>query len=84
MSEVIKGRRSVVGMVLTIAAIACALVGPFGMDGISIEMLGIILGALGYAFAAQREDQFDQGLGIAAIILCLAAIFISGLTGPPQ
>jgi hypothetical protein len=84
MSEVIKSSRSVVGIVLAIAAIASALVGLFVVDGISVEMFGIILGALGYAFAFQREDQFEQGLGIAAIILCLAAILISGVRGPPQ
>ena len=84
MSEVVKGRRSIVGMVLAIAAIACALVGPFLLDGISIEMLGLILGGLSYYFGLQREDRFDQGLGIAAIILCIVAIFVSGLTGPPQ
>lgn len=84
MSEVVKGRRSVVGMVLAIAAIACALVGPFVLEGISIEMLGLILGALGYSFALQRDDRFDQVLGFAAVVLCFIAVFVSGLTGPPQ
>jgi hypothetical protein len=84
MSEVVKHKRSFVGMALAILAIACALVGPFFLDGISLELLGLILGGLGYSCALHREDRFDQGLGIVAIVLCLIAIFINGTFGPPQ
>jgi hypothetical protein len=84
MSELVKSRRSFVGIVLAIAAIACALVGPFVSDGISLELLGLVLGALGYSFALHRDDRFGQGLGIAAILLCFIAIFINGLIAPPQ
>jgi hypothetical protein len=83
-SEDIKSRRSLVGIALSVVAIACALGGPFLVYGISIELLGLILGGLGYYFGMQKEDRLAQVLGVAAVILCLISVFASGLTGPPQ
>ena len=77
-------RRSLVGLVLAIIAIACAFVGPFVLDGISLELLGLILGALGSYFGLQREDRLSKALGVVAVILCFISLFVSGLIGPPQ
>jgi hypothetical protein len=77
-------KRSFVGIALSAMGIACALAGIFLMDGISIELLGIILGGLGYYFGLQREDRLGQTLGIAAVVLCVIALFVSGLTIVPQ
>jgi hypothetical protein len=77
-------RRSFFGTALSILGIAVALVGPFLVYGISIELTGIILGALGYSFGLQREDRLGQALGATAVILCVISIGVSGLTGPPQ
>jgi hypothetical protein len=74
-----------VGMTLSGIGIACAVVGPFLLDGISIELLGMILGALGYCSGLQRKDVSGQVLGIFTIAVCLGALVISGITIlPPQ
>jgi hypothetical protein len=82
LSAVVK--RSLVGIALSAMGIAFALLGLFVMDGISIELLGIILGGLGYYFGLQREDRLTQTLGITTIVLCVIALFVSGLTIVPQ
>jgi hypothetical protein len=84
MSEALDSHRSFVGMALSVAGMACALVSPFLTFGISIELTGLILGGLGYYFGLQKEDALGQALGIAAIVLCVIAVFVSGLTGAPQ
>jgi hypothetical protein len=76
---------SFVGTTLSVIGIACAVVGPFLMNGISLELLGMILGALGYCSGLQRKDVSGQILGIFTIAVCLGALFISGITIlPPQ
>jgi hypothetical protein len=40
--------RAVVGGLLGLLGVVCAVVGTFVLEGISIEFPGIILGALGY------------------------------------
>ena len=42
--------RSMVGVVLGVLGVVCALIGLFLINGISIEFPGIILGGLGYYF----------------------------------
>jgi hypothetical protein len=80
--------RSTVGIVLGVLGLLCALVGLFLINGISIEFPGIILGALGYYFCLQSGTQQGsrpgQLLGIAAVVLSVISIVVSGLTGPPQ
>ena len=58
--------------------------GIFVLEGISIEFAGIILGGLGYYFGLTSQDRVGQILGIAAAILNVISMIISGLSGPPQ
>ena len=73
---------------LGVLGLLCALVGLFLINGISIEFPGIILGALGYFFClqsgAQEGSRAGQLLGIAAVVLSVISIVVSGLIGPPQ
>jgi uncharacterized RDD family membrane protein YckC len=73
-----------VGIVLGVLGLVCALVGIFVLDGISIEFPGIILGGLGYYFGLTSSDRTGQVLGIAAVVLNVVSMFISGITAPPQ
>ena len=80
--------RSTVGEVLGVLGILCAVIGLFVINGISIEFPGIVLGALGYFFClpsgGQGGSRTGQILGIAAVLLSVVSIAVSGLTGPPQ
>jgi hypothetical protein len=80
--------RTTVGIVLAVLGVLCALVGLFLINGISIEFPGIILGALGYFLCLQsgplEGSRAGQLLGIAAVVLSVISIVVSGLTGPPQ
>jgi hypothetical protein len=58
--------------------------GIFVLEGISIEFPGIILGGLGYYFGFTSQDRASQILGIAAAVLNVISMVISGLSGPPQ
>ncbi len=60
------------------------MVGIFALEGISIEFAGIILGGLGYYFGLRSQDRVGQILGIAAAVLNVISMVISGLSGPPQ
>jgi hypothetical protein len=73
-----------VGRVLSLIGIAFALIGLFIVQGISIELPGIILGGLGYYFGLRSQDRLGQILGGVAIVLCVISIGVSGLEGPPQ
>ena len=68
--------------------VLCAVVGLFLINGVSIEFPGIILGGLGYYFClpsgGQGGSRAGQILGIAAVVLSVVSIAVSGLTGPPQ
>ena len=64
--------------------VVCAVVGIFVLEGISIEFPGIILGGLGYYFGLTSQDRASQILGIAAVVLNIISMVISGLAAPPQ
>jgi hypothetical protein len=76
--------RAVVGGILGLLGVICAVIGIFVLEGISIEFPGIILGALGYYFGLTSQDRASQILGIVATVLNIISIIISGLSGPPQ
>lgn len=75
---------SAAGRALGAIGIILAAVGLFVLDGISVEYPGILLGALGYYFGLRARDRVGQVLGIAAAVLCVISMGISGLSGPPQ
>ena len=74
----------VVGVALGLLGVICAVVGIFVLEGISIELPGIILGALGYYLGLTSQDRASQILGIVATVLNVICVVISGLSGPPQ
>jgi hypothetical protein len=76
--------RAMVGGLLGLLGVVCAVVGIFVLEGVSIEFPGIILGALGYYLGLTSRDRRIQILGIAAAVLNVISIVISGLSGPPQ
>ena len=80
--------RTTVGEVLGVLGVLCAVIGLFLINGISIEFPGIILGALGYFFClpsgGQGGSRPGQIMGIAAVVLSVVSIVLSGLTEPPQ
>jgi hypothetical protein len=51
---------------------------------ISIEFPGALLGGLSYYFGLTSQDRVGQILDIAAAVLNLISMIISGLSGPPQ
>ncbi len=78
------GLRAVVGGVLGLLGVICAVVGIFVLEGISIELPDIILGALGYYLGLTSQDRASQILGVVATVLNVISMAISGLSGAPQ
>jgi hypothetical protein len=72
------------GRGLGLVGVVCAVVGIFVLEGISIEFVGIILGGLGYYLGLTSQDRVGQLLGIAAAVLSVVSMGISGLGWPPQ
>jgi hypothetical protein len=52
--------------------------------GYFLEFPGIILGGLGYYFGLTSQDRVGQILGVAAVVLNVISMVISGLLAPPQ
>jgi len=75
---------SAAGWALGVIGLVLAAAGLFVLDGISVEFPGILLGALGYYFGLRAGDRRRQVLGIAAAVLCVVSMGITGLSGPPQ
>jgi hypothetical protein len=63
---------------------ACAVIGIFVLEGVSIELPGILLGGLGYYLGLTSQDRASQILGIVAVALNVISLVISGLSAPPQ
>jgi hypothetical protein len=78
------GLRETIGRVLALLGLVCAVVGIFVLEGISIEFPGIILGGLGYYLGLTSQDRVGQILGVAAAVLNVISMLISGLSGPLQ
>jgi hypothetical protein len=53
------GPRIMVGILLGLLGVLCALVGVFGFDGLSVELPGLILG-LGYYFGLRSGNCTEQ------------------------
>ncbi len=73
-----------VGGLLGLLGVICAVIGIFVLEGISIEFPGIILGALGYYLGLTSQYRASQLLGIAAMVLNVISIVASGLSGGVQ
>ncbi len=76
--------RDTAGLLLGGLGVLCALVGIFVVEGISIEFPGIMLGAIGYYLGLTARNRAGQILGIAAAVLNVISMVISGLGAPPQ
>ncbi len=76
--------RDTAGVLLGGLGVVCALVGIFVVEGISIEFPGIMLGAIGYYLGLTARNRAGQILGIAAAVLNVISMVISGLGAPPQ
>ncbi len=76
--------RETIGRALALLGLVCAVVGIFVLEGISTEFPGIILWGLGYYLGLTGQDRVGQILGIAAAVLNVISMVISGLSGPPQ
>jgi hypothetical protein len=66
---------SVVGRALCAIGLACALAGIL-LQGVSIEIPGIVLGAAGYGFAMRASDRAGQVLGVVVVMLCVLSMAI--------
>jgi hypothetical protein len=75
--------RAMLGRVLGLLGLVCAVVGMFYIEGISIAFLGIIFGGLGYYFSLTSQDRMGQILGILAAVLSVVSIGANGLEGIP-
>ena len=75
---------ALVGGLLGLLGVICAVVGIFVLEGISIEFPGLILGAPGYYLGLTSQDRRTQILGITAAVLNMISMVISGLSGRPQ
>ena len=62
----------------------CAVIGIFVLEGVSIELPGILLGGLGYYLGLTSQDRGSQILGIIAVVLNVISLVISGLAAPSQ
>lgn len=82
MKSTFVGLRAMVGLVLGLLGVLCAVVGIFVVEGISIDFVGLILGGLGYYFGLTSQDRIGQILGVFAMILGIVSIGISGLEVP--
>lgn len=60
------------------------MIGIFVLEGISIELPGIMLGGLDYYFGLRGQDRSVEVLGIVAMVLNVFSILLSGLEGRPQ
>jgi hypothetical protein len=76
--------RAIIGRVSSLLGVVCAVIGIFVLEGISIELPGILLGGLGYYLGLTSQDRASQILGIVAAVLNVIALVISGLAAPPQ
>ena len=74
--------RAMIGGALGVLGVVCAVVGIFVLEGISIEFPGLVLGGLGYYLGLTSQDRAAQIVGIAALVLNVISLLISGLATP--
>ena len=74
----------VAGRILGVLGLICGAVGIAVVDGISIELPGLIFCALAYYFSLAGRDRAGRILSIAAAGLNVVSIVVSGILGIPQ
>jgi hypothetical protein len=72
---------AVVGYVLSAMGLACALLRIL-LEGVSVEIPGIALGAIGYGLATRSGDRAGQILGVVVVALCVLSMAIPSLDLP--
>jgi len=72
---------AVVGYVLSAMGLAFALLGIF-LEGVSVEIPGVALGAVGYGLATRSGDRAGQVLGVATVVLCTISMLIPSFDLP--
>ena len=72
---------AVVGYVLSAMGLSCALLGIF-LKGVSVEIPGVALGAVGYGLATRSGDRAGQVLGVATVVLCTLSMAIPSFDLP--
>jgi hypothetical protein len=72
---------AVVGYVLSAMGLACALLGIL-LEGVSVEIPGVALGAVGYGLATRSGDRAGQVLGVVVVGLCVVSMAIPSLDLP--
>jgi hypothetical protein len=72
---------TVVGRVIPTIGLACALAGIL-LNGVSVEIPGIALGAVGYGLATRSRDRAGQILGVAVVVLCVISMVIPSFDLP--
>ena len=72
---------TVVGRAFCAMGLACALAGVV-LGGVSVEIPGIALGAVGYGFAARASDRAGQVLGVVVVVLCALSMAIPSFDVP--
>jgi hypothetical protein len=77
------GLRATVGRALGLLGVVFAVLGIFVVEGISIEYVGIMLGGIGYYLGLTSQDRVGQLLGIAAAVLNVVSMGVSGLEALP-
>ena len=70
-----------VGRALCAMGLACALAGIL-LEGVAVEMPGIVLGAVGYGFATRSGDRAGQVLGVTTVVLCAVSVAIPSFDLP--
>ena len=70
-----------VGRALCAMGLACTLAGIL-LEGVSVEIPGFALGAVGYGFATRSGDRAGQILGVATVVLCALSMAIPSLDLP--
>jgi hypothetical protein len=56
----------------------------FVLEGVPIELPGILLGGLGFYHGLTSQDRASQILDIVAVVLNVISLVISALSAPPQ
>jgi hypothetical protein len=72
---------TVVGRSRSAMGLSCALAG-IRLGSVSVEIPGIVLGAVGYGLAARASDRAGQALGVVTVVLSAVSVAIPSFDLP--